>query len=136
MKQSADSVRKAEDWPRTFAARLNAGKLADMLAMYDPEARLLAPPSGELITGHECIRPVLAGLIRSQRQLESHVVRSATIGDVAVLYTDFHGSTVGASGATREIRQHAIEVLRRQPDGTWKLVFGDPSARGIQPSPP
>jgi hypothetical protein len=23
----------------------------------------------------------------------------------------------------------AIEVLRRQPDGTWKLIFGDPNAR-------
>jgi hypothetical protein len=22
-----------------------------------------------------------------------------------------------------------IEVLRRQPDGTWKLIIGDPNAR-------
>jgi ketosteroid isomerase-like protein len=107
-----------------------------MLAMYEPEARLLAPTSGELITGHERIRTVLAGLIRSQGQLDSHIVRSATIGDVAVLYTDFRGSMVGASGEAQEVRQQAIEVLRRQADGSWKLIFGDPLARGNKPGSP
>ena len=104
--------------------------------MYHPEARMLAPPSGELVAGHESIRAVLAGLIRSQGQLESHVVRHEIIGDVAVLYTDFNGSAVGASGETQEVRQHAIEILQRRPDGTWKLIFGDPSARKSQARPP
>jgi hypothetical protein len=27
------------------------------------------------------------------------------------------------------IRNKAIEVLRRQPDGTWKLIVGDPNGR-------
>jgi ketosteroid isomerase-like protein len=98
--------------------------------MYEPGARMIPPASGQLITGHERIRQVLAGLIRSQTQLESQVVRSATVGDVAVLYSDFHGSTLGASGEPQSIHQHAIEVLRRQADGSWKPIFGDPSARG------
>jgi hypothetical protein len=28
------------------------------------------------------------------------------------------------------IRSKAIELLRRQPDGTWKLIVGDPNGRG------
>jgi hypothetical protein len=28
-----------------------------------------------------------------------------------------------------EICHWAIEVLRRQPDGTWKLIVGDPNGR-------
>jgi hypothetical protein len=45
-------------------------------------------------------------------------------------YTDFEGTTIDPSGNTVEVRHKAIEVLRRQPDGTWKLIIGDPNARG------
>lgn len=43
--------------------------------------------------------------------------------------TDFQGTTVEASGKTVEIDQKAIEVLRRQPDGTWRLIVGDSNGR-------
>ena len=51
-----------------------------------------------------------------------------TVDDVALLYTDFQGDAVDASGKTIEARYKAIEVLRRQPDGAWKLIVGDPTA--------
>jgi len=49
--------------------------------------------------------------------------------DVAVLYTDFHGTTMDASEKTIDVRYNAIEVLRREPDGHWKLIVGDPNGR-------
>jgi hypothetical protein len=54
---------------------------------------------------------------------------AVTVGEIALLYTDFQGTTVDASGTTVEIRHKALEVLRRQPDGTWKLIVGDPNGR-------
>jgi hypothetical protein len=48
------------------------------------------------------------------------------LGDVTVLYTAFEGTTVDPSGKSVEARFKAIEVFRRQPDGAWKLIFGDP----------
>ncbi len=33
------------------------------------------------------------------------------------------------SGRTVAIHSKAIEVLRRQPDGTWRLIVGDPNGR-------
>lgn len=130
MNQTTSSVREPEDWPGAFTTQLAAGELDEILALYDPAAQMLAPPQGELIVGHAAIRPVVAGLIQSRARLRSHVVRCVTTGDVAILYTDFEGALTTASGEMREIRQHAIEILRRQPDGTWKLVFGDPVGRG------
>jgi hypothetical protein len=50
--------------------------------------------------------------------------------DVAVLYTDFQGTTMDTSEKTIDVRHNAIEVLRRQPDGCWKLIVGDPNGRG------
>jgi ketosteroid isomerase-like protein len=35
-----------------------------------------------------------------------------------------------ASDASFVSPKHAIEVLRRQPDGTWLLAVGDPNGRG------
>ena len=130
MNQPSNPVRDPADWPRAFTTCLEKGKLEEILALYEPEAQMLAPPRGELVEGHANIRAVVDGLIRSRARMESHVSRCVTTGDLAVLYTDFDGTAPDASGEMRKIRQRAIEVLRRQPDGTWKLVFGDPMARG------
>jgi ketosteroid isomerase-like protein len=39
--------------------------------------------------------------------------------DVALLYTDWEGDR----------SSRAIELLRRQPDGSWRLIVGDPRGR-------
>jgi uncharacterized protein (TIGR02246 family) len=123
------SAHKPEDWPRLFEQHLNAGDLEAVEALYDPNARFV-PPSGEMIVGREGIRPTLAGLIGMKAQLHGRVTKVVAAGDVALLYTDWQGTTVDPSGKTVEIRSKAIELVRRQADGTWKLIVGDPHARG------
>lgn len=61
---------------------------------------------------------MLTGMIHTSTRLQSRVVRAITIGDIALLYTDFEGTTVTDSGKTVEARHRAVEVLRRQPDGS------------------
>ena len=75
------------------------------------------------------MRRVLAGLIDAKTHMQCRVVKAVVTGDVAVLYTDFQRTTVEASGKTVEANQKAIEVLRHQPDGTWRLIVGDPHGR-------
>jgi ketosteroid isomerase-like protein len=85
--------------------------------------------SGATVIGRDRIRDVLAGLIGANTRLHSQVIKAVTVGEVALLYTDFQGTTVETSGTTVAIRHKAIEVLRRQPDRTWKLIVGDPNGR-------
>ena len=118
-----------EDWPSVFEQHLNAGDLDKVMSLYEPDARFVAP-SGETLIGHDRIGQVIAGLIRSQTKMKSRVLRVNAIDDLALLYTDFDGTTVDGSGKTIELRSRAIEVLRRQTDGTWKLIIGDPNGRG------
>jgi uncharacterized protein (TIGR02246 family) len=117
-----------EDWPSVFEQHLNAGDLDEVMSLYEPDARFVAP-SGETLIGRDRIRQVIAELIQSNTKFESRVLRVSRIDDLALLYTDFDGTTVDGSGKTIELRSKAIEVLRRQPDGTWKLIIGDPNAR-------
>jgi uncharacterized protein (TIGR02246 family) len=123
------SPHQPEDWPGLFEQHLNAGDLGAVVALYEPGASFVLR-SGDTIVGRDGIRQMLAGLIRTKTRLHGRVIKAVTVGDVALLYTDFQGTTVGPSGKTVEIRHKAIEVLRRQPDGTWKLIVGDPNGRG------
>jgi len=125
---SAALLNKPEDWPSQFEEQLNAGNLDGMLALYEPEAHFVKK-SGETLVGQEAIRNALRSLIEAKTHLQSRVVRATTIGDIAQLYTDFEGTRLDESGKTVPVRNSAIEVLRRQPDGSWKLIMGDPNGR-------
>jgi uncharacterized protein (TIGR02246 family) len=116
-----------EVWPQAFTTHLNAGDLDGVVALYEPDARFVAR-SGDILVGRD-LRQALAELIRTKTVMRSRVVKVVTIDDIALLYTDFDGTTVDAAGKTVEARYNAIEVLRRQTDGTWKLIVGDPQGR-------
>ena len=119
---------KPEDWPRLFVEHLNSGDLKPVAALYAPNAKFVAG-SGETIVGRDQIRDVLARMIRSKTKLQSRVIKAISVDDAAVLYTDFQGTTMDASEKTMDVRYNAIEVLRQQPDGCWKLIVGDRSGR-------
>ena len=71
----------------------------------------------------------LGALIAAKTHLHSRVVRPVVVGEIAQLYTDFKGTREDDSGKTVPVHSRAIEVLRRQPDGSWKLIMGDPNGR-------
>ena len=49
--------------------------------------------------------------------------------DLAVQFSDWTTKTKSTDGSHTETTHKAIEVVRRQPDGTWLFVFDDPFAR-------
>jgi uncharacterized protein (TIGR02246 family) len=119
---------KREDWPRLFVEHLNSGDLEAVAGLYAPNAKFVAG-SGETIVARDQIRDMLARMIRSKTKLQSRVIQAISADDVAVLYTDFQGTTMDASEKTIDVRYNAVEVFRRQPNGCWKLIVGDPSGR-------
>jgi uncharacterized protein (TIGR02246 family) len=121
--------RKPEEWPTLFERHLNAGDLESVAALYEPDASFV-PKSSDTLVGRDAIRAVLSGLIAGKARLRGTVVKAITAGDVAVLYTDWQGTVAGPSGEALEEHSKAIEVLRRQPDGTWLLAVGDACGRG------
>jgi uncharacterized protein (TIGR02246 family) len=123
------SPHKPEDWPRQFEQHLNAGDLEAAVVLYEPVATFV-PQSGKVVVGRDGIRLVLAGLIGRKAQLQGTVIKVVTAGEVALLYTDWQGTMVETSGEVVEHHCRAIEVVRRQSDGTWKLIVGDPNGRG------
>jgi uncharacterized protein (TIGR02246 family) len=103
---------KPEDWPGLFAQHLNAADLEAVVTLYEPDARFVTR-SGETLVGRDRIRQVLAGMIDTKTRLHSQVVKAVTVDDIAILYTDFQGTTFDPSerrsrSATRRSRSSAV----------------------------
>ncbi|MBY0280310.1 SgcJ/EcaC family oxidoreductase [Candidatus Binatia bacterium] len=116
-----------EDLDRLFAEGVNAGDAAAVAALYESDGVLVF--QGTTFQGPEQIRGFLEGMIAAKPEITMNVKHVVRAGDVAVLYNDWTMTTTGADGKTETSSGKAIEVVRRQPDGSWKYVIDDPNAR-------
>lgn len=128
MSTAKTDASRPQDWPMIFTKLLHTGDIEGMLALYAADARF-ARPNGDVLVGHDQLRPILTSLVREDRRMESEVIQAVVSDDIAVLYTDFRGTRIDTAGERVDVRDRAIEVLRRQRDGSWKLIIGDPKGR-------
>lgn len=134
---SGPSATDPADLDRLFAERANAGDVDGLVALYEPTAALLRP-DGTAAVGHEAIRTELQGLVTGKMRLVMNIDRVVRTGDVATVYNDWVGTGTGPDGKPVSMKGGAIEVARRQEDGTWRYVLDDPYARSRkapQPAP-
>ena len=119
-----------EDCDRLFEECARAGDLDGLIALYERDATFV-PREGEAATGHAAIRAQLAPLLEAKPQLRMNVKKTVRAGaDVAVLYNDWKMTMRSPDGQTIEDGGKAIEIVRRQADGTWRFVLDDPWGRG------
>jgi uncharacterized protein (TIGR02246 family) len=106
---------------------LNSRDLEAAVALYEPNASLLLA-SGEVVTGHSAIREALRGFfafddIRFTREI------SVTLngdGSIAMLRAAWSAKAPGPDGKPVTVTGNNVEVVRRQPDGTWLFVIDNP----------
>jgi ketosteroid isomerase-like protein len=100
-----------EDLEHLFVARVNAGDVEGLVALYEPDAVMAFPP-GNVAIGSEAIRQVFIEFVASGAQLTLGDQQPALrVGDLAL------GSTRLVDGGV------TAEVARRRPDGTWRWVI-------------
>jgi uncharacterized protein (TIGR02246 family) len=118
-----------EDCDRLFGERMNAGDVEGVVALYETDATFV-PREGPPVSGTAAIRAAIAGFAATRPRLEMRVTKTVTAGDVAVLYNDWSMRATGPDGTPLATSGKALEVVRRQADGTWRFVVDDPFARG------
>ncbi|MBM4247502.1 MAG: SgcJ/EcaC family oxidoreductase [Deltaproteobacteria bacterium] len=116
-----------EDVDRLFAERVNAGDAAGVAELYEKEGVLVF--EGTTFRGSDQIRAFLEGMTAAHARIAMDVKHVVGAGDGAVLYDDWSMTVTGPDGKPEASSGKAIQVVRRQPDGTWKLVIDDPTAR-------
>ena len=114
---------------RLFVEHVNAGDLDAVLSLYEPACRMVRRDGG-VAQGHGEIREILARLIAQRPRMTAEIVKVVTAGDLAMVYNDWRLSGKRPDGQPVEAAGKALEVVRRQPDGTWRFILDDHYARG------
>src|SRR5262245_40016944 len=112
-----------EDICRLFQRAMAEGDLDAALSVYDPEA-VFVNQSGEVKKGRLDLRQILSLRAASNARFEYTIKQVIKAGDIALMHTECTGS------GPQPMQVYAIEVARRQADGTWCWLIGDPFTVG------
>jgi len=124
------TARAPEDIDRLFSERMAVGDVDGVVALYEPGG-VLVSLDGLVTTGPAAIRGALFQLAAMRPRMTMNLLRVVrTAADLAVAYNDWKLAAVDAEGRPVTMEGRAIEVSRRQPDGSWQFVLDDPFARG------
>ncbi|MEV4319387.1 nuclear transport factor 2 family protein [Actinocrispum sp. NPDC049592] len=117
---------EASDHPHVFARAFNSFDLAELDAVYEPDA-VLVPSPGTPVTGYDR-RAANAKLQSLGRRIEVRPRHVYVSGDIALLIVDWEIAAAGISGT-------ATDVARRGEDGCWRYVIDNPQPVELQPDP-
>jgi ketosteroid isomerase-like protein len=116
------TVTRPEDMNAAFGAAVTAGDVEGLLALYEPEA-LLAPQPGRRARGLVEIRAALEELLALGGVMESRNLYCMQVGELALLEGEWRLTGTAPDGSPLELRSRTAEVVRRQPDGSWRYVI-------------
>jgi ketosteroid isomerase-like protein len=119
------SAKSPEEICRLFQHYMAEGDIDSVLSVYDPEAVFLNQ-SGEVKKGEAGLRQELADFAASKAVFNFDIKQVIQSGDIALMHTEWKVSS------PQQMSVYAIEVARRQPDGTWRWLIGDPFTIGRQ----
>jgi uncharacterized protein (TIGR02246 family) len=113
-----------EDVIRGFAERLNRRDVDAALELYEPGATFVPEP-GTTVTGTERIREVLERFAALKPTLTGEIQAVREGGEVALVLNRWHLDGQGPEGPL-EMSGTSADVLRRQEDGSWRVLIDDP----------
>lgn len=118
------SVLNPEDMSPTLAATVNARDLHAMAALYDEHA-VLIDEAGTEHRGVEAIKAALEDMLETGGVMTSTRRFAVVIGDIALSGADWR---LEPSDGGKPLEGRSLEVLRRQPDGSWRYLIDCPTA--------
>ena len=116
------SARSPEEIHTLIAAALNAGDVDAFADLHEEETMIVVPPDGRRISGKDAIPAAMQPMLALHPTIRIEVVEKLEADGLAL--THGRWSLVGADGV--EISGRGTMVSRRQPDGSWRIVFDNP----------
>jgi ketosteroid isomerase-like protein len=110
-----------------FMRYMSEGNLDAVVDLYD-ENVAFAAQGGKIARGRDAVREELRGFAEARTPFTFDVKRVVQANDTALIHNLY---TIESSPP---MSGYAIEVARRQPDGTWRWLIGDPFTVGAMTS--
>jgi len=114
-----------EEVLHSIAEFINSGNLDSLLMLYESDACFASQP-GQFIKDREGIRQSLQGFVDMQGKLESKIKRVVQTSNLALVISEWSFSGTGPDGNPVNLASTATDVLRQQPDGTWRVIIDNP----------
>lgn len=120
-------LKKPEDCDRGMERAIIAKDLEAAVALYASNAVFVAD-GGKLVSGIDAIRETVRPSMELENfrftQLESFTNEEAGI---ALLIGEWSGNLRGDDGKIKTLTGRNVEVVQRQPDGTWRFIIDHPT---------
>ena len=119
---------KPEDCDRLLMEAMEEGDVETTVALYEPDA-VLFTESGDLMKGRDAIRKHNEEFISLKTKTTIHEIKTTISGDGSIATTRMKCTSVfldPKSGIQVRLLTNTLEVLRKQPNGTWRFVIDDP----------
>jgi uncharacterized protein (TIGR02246 family) len=104
---------------------INSGNLESLMPLYESEAAFATEP-GSLAHGAPGVREALTGFISMNGKLDLEVARVLEVDDLALVIGEWTFTGTGPDGQPVQLAAQNADVLRRQPDGSWRFVIDNP----------
>jgi uncharacterized protein (TIGR02246 family) len=105
---------------------LRDGRVADALALFEPDAVFIPEPGADPITGRDAIHAALTGFATLRPTMTSDIRKVVVAGDVATVLNAWRLRGTGPDGGPITMAATSADVMRRRPDGTWAILIDDP----------
>ncbi|MBL7865536.1 MAG: SgcJ/EcaC family oxidoreductase [Cyclobacteriaceae bacterium] len=109
---------KALDVHQRLAEAYNSRDLNTVLGIYDSSGVIVAQPNSP-VSGKEKFEEAVRAILAIPGKMEIKTVYCLEAGDMAVGRSEW---SIVDHGKTR-VAAKGIEVMKRQADGTWKVVI-------------
>jgi uncharacterized protein (TIGR02246 family) len=114
-----------EDIHCQFQEAINSGNLRGLLGLYEKDASLILS-DGQILSGLQAIENHFAGLLQMRPTMKIQRPTVILNEGLAVLLADWRLSGTSPSGESFDEQCRTYDVVRKQSDGTWRIVFDSP----------
>ncbi|MBI1768082.1 MAG: DUF4440 domain-containing protein [Bacteroidetes bacterium] len=109
---------EAQDVHSSLAAAYNTGDLTTVMSIYDGSGIIVADPANP-VCGKEKFETAVKGILAIKGKMEIKTVYCLQVGDVAVGRSEWRITDEGQT----KVAAKGIELLKRQSDGTWRVLI-------------
>lgn len=123
--------RNAEDVHTALANAFNTGNVNVVMNMYDTGG-IIVPEPGKPVSGKAKFEEAIKGILSIKGTMDIKTVYCLQTGNIAVGRSEWSIT----DNCEVKISARGIEVMKQQPDGTWKIIvdhaFGAETALTVQ----